>query len=120
MAVFAAIDVDGTLETAGGAVRFADISKFVEKGHGWGVLSSRSVQRSKEALSLDCEDVYVCRVDMRAEELIELKRVIMARYPDRYDNFIYVADRQIDQAEAFRAAWYFCFGRNFARFVELV
>ena len=120
MAVFAALDIDGTVETAGGGARFADIAKFVGKGNGWGVLSSRSVKRSKEALAMDCDDVYVCRVDMRAEELIELKKVIKAKYPDKYDKFVYVADRQIDQAEALRAGWYFCYGRNFTRFVELL
>lgn len=120
MAVLACFDIDGTVETAGGPVRFADIQRLIDRGNGWAVLSSRCEQRSREALVIPCEEVDVCRVDMRAEELVELMKVLKDKYPDKYDKYIYVADRQIDQAEALRAGWYFCYAKNFARFVELL
>ncbi len=98
------------------------IRKFLDKGNDWAIVSSRSEQRSREAIpsGFGCETVVVCRVDMRAEELIQLRRTVKAENPNKYDKFLYVADRQSDGDEAKLACWFFCLARNFARYVELM
>lgn len=124
MAVFIAFDVDGTLNPAGGPVYIDDIKKFLAKNpeNQWGIVSSRSVQRSREVIpeDLECEHVIVCRVDMRAEELIRLRRFVKEDKPYQFEKFVYVADRQVDGEEARRAGWIFVMAKNFTRYLSLM
>lgn len=105
-----AIDVDGTISSAGGPIEARDVRAIVEKNIMWGILSSRSRDRAMEACNqmgiapAFCE---TCRVDMRAEELMELAN----RY--KANEYIYVADREVDYKEAKRAGWRFIFAPRF-------
>ncbi len=103
--VLVAIDVDGTLASAGGPVTRDMVKRLESKGARWGILSSRSEERSREAckaLDIQPEFIKVCRVDMRAEELAQLQ----AEMP-QFGRYVYVADRDIDRKEAKRAGWRF-------------
>jgi hypothetical protein len=110
-----ALDVDGTLETAGGPVELADLAELPF----WGILSSRSIERAAETLKrrthlvLEPMFIEVCRVDMRKEELTYLK----SEYPG-YARYIYVADREVDRSEALAAGWEFCFAHKFKDLIK--
>ena len=97
-------DVDGTLDTAGGCIKLAWLKPIKD----WGILSSKSVTASKRVLKkLKPMFIEVCRVNMRAEELLFLKE----KYPG-YKRYIYIADREIDRSETIRAGWEFCFAHQ--------
>ena len=97
-------DIDGTLETAGGVIKLADIKSLKH----WGILSSRAINGSKQATGqLKPLFIEVCRVDMRAEEL----KLLKGKYPN-YGRYIYIADREVDKSEALRASWEFCFAHT--------
>ena len=103
-------DVDGTFETAGGPVKLSSLAKLTN----WGILSSRSRERAKEAtLRLEPLFIEVCRVDMRKEELLQIKN----NYPN-FGRYIYVADREIDRSEALAAGWEFYFAHNFGKLLQ--
>lgn len=103
-------DIDGTLETAGGPVKLSDLANLTN----WGILSSRSKERAKEAIpNLEPLFIEVCRVDMRKEELLHIKN----SFPN-FDRYIYVADRDIDRSEALAAGWEFYFAHNFGKLLE--
>lgn len=108
------LDVDGTLESAGGPISGDLIRQKLDRPEvRWGILSSRSVERSSEAcrsLGVAPAFVRVCRVDMRAEELNQIRE----EFPG-FDQYVYVADRSIDRAEALRAGWTFCWAHAFER-----
>ena len=110
--LLAVLDVDGTLESAGGPISGDLIREKLDRPEvRWGILSSRSVERSREAchaLGVSPVFVRVCRVDMRAEELNQIRE----EFPG-FDEYIYVADRLIDRAEAARAGWTFCWAHAF-------
>ncbi|MFH1484915.1 MAG: hypothetical protein ABIH46_02495 [Chloroflexota bacterium] len=110
-----ALDVDGTLASAGGLVDAAQIERAAKIAT-WGILSSRSIEGSMEACkALGVEPAFVenCRVDMRCEEL----KLLMERYPGA-ETYIYVADRDVDRAEALRAGWDFRFHHRFGELLE--
>lgn len=101
-----AFDVDGTILSAGGPVEAQDIKALEEKGIMWGILSSRSKERAREAcdaMGISPSFIETCRVDQRSEELGNLA----SRY--QADEYIYVADREIDRQEAKQAGWKFIF-----------
>lgn len=105
-----AIDVDGTISSAGGPVEANDIRALENKGIIWGILSSRSKDRSNEAceaIGIKPHFIEVCRIDQRAEELGELA----SRY--KAAEYIYVADREVDYKEAKLAGWRFIFASSF-------
>lgn len=103
-------DVDGTLETSGGPVKLSSLARLTS----WGILSSRSRERAKEAIpNLEPLFIEVCRVDMRTEELLRIKN----NYPN-FGRYIYVADRDIDRSEALAAGWEFCFGHNLGKLLR--
>lgn len=100
------VDVDGTLEAAGGKVRKEHLAMkdFV-------IISSRSRERSKEIcdiMGLEPLAIYTCRVVQRAEEMMRVDR----DYPLRPT--IYVGDMQSDKMEAELAGWQFFFHDEFA------
>jgi hypothetical protein len=79
------------------------------------IISSRSVQRSKEA----CDEICVtplriinCRVLSRAEEMLYVDSL----YPMR--RTIYIGDMQTDKNEALRAGWGFMFPDEFIKSCE--
>lgn len=105
-----AIDVDGSLISAGGPIETRDIELLEDKGILWGILSSRSKERAKEAcdaMGIKPKFLMVCRVDMRTEELKDLARQYQA------EEYIYVADRSIDAKEAKQAQWKFIYANKF-------
>lgn len=106
------LDIDGTISSAGGPVEAEDIKALEGKAITWGILSSRSPERAKEAceaMGVEPSFIETCRVNMRAEEMNNLAK----RYPS--DQYIYVADREADYKEAKRAGWCFIFASNFRR-----
>ncbi len=106
-------DVDGTIQTAGGSIALDRLRGLKQ---GWGILSSRSVERSREAIpGLEPLFIKVCRVGQRQEELIEIKREL-----PEYERYIYVADREIDATEALAAGWEFCFADGFSRGKDII
>jgi len=103
-------DIDGTLETAGGPVKLSSLAKLTN----WGILSSRSSERAKAAtFSLEPFFIEVCRIDMRKEELLQIKN----NYPN-FSRYIYVADRDIDRSEALSAGWEFYYAHNFDKLLQ--
>lgn len=110
-----AIDVDVTLSAAGGAVGAGTVKTLDEKGIFWGILSSRSPERSKEVtdtMAITPHFFRSCRVYQRAEELSALRE----EFPG-HDRYIYVADAPQDEEETLRARWRFC---HASRFEELL
>ena len=111
------LDVDGTLASAGGPILGYQVEKLNRPDITWGILSSRSKEGSQEAcdaLGIEPAFIEVCRVDMRAEELLLLKE----RHPA--DRYVYVADREVDRQEALKAGWEFCFAHKFEQLLEEV
>lgn len=99
------VDVDGTLMSAGGKIekKHLDGKEFV-------IISSRSVNRSKEA----CDEIGInplrimnCRVLSRAEEMIYIDSI----YPIRPTT--YLGDMESDKKEALRAGWKFMYPDEF-------
>jgi len=104
------LDIDGTISSAGGPIEAEDIKALEGKAITWGILSARSQERAKEAcdaMGITPHFIETCRVDMRAEELNDLAK----RYQS--DQYIYVADREVDHKETKRAGWRFIFAPNF-------
>lgn len=110
--ILIALDIDGTLASAGGPVTGEAIrEKLYRDNIAWGIVSSRSVERSREAcdaLGVTPAFIKVCRVEQRAEELREVAEEYLA------EKKIYVADRGIDKLEAERAGWSFSYAAEFA------
>lgn len=82
-----------------------------QKGVVWGILSSRTVERSKaavDAMNLVPHFIRNCRVYQRAEELNALR----LEFPD-YDRYLYVADTKEDRDETLRAGWEYCSPKEF-------
>ena len=105
-----ALDIDGTIFSAGGPIESSDIKSLENKDIFWGILSSRSKERAKEAcdaMGIKPKFIEVCRVSMRAEELGDLAEHYRAK------EHIYVADRDIDRQEAKKAGWRFIFASHF-------
>jgi len=105
-------DIDGTIASAGGPIEASDIKLLEAKGILWGILSSRSRRRAIEAceaIGVKPSFIGVCRVDMRSEELKDMVK----RF--QFDEYIYVADREIDRQEAKQAGWHFILASNFRR-----
>ena len=105
-------DVDGVLASAGGTVTGQQLSAL---SCAWGILSSRSQARALDALQelglvhgCPYEFIEVCRVSQRAEEL----RMIREKYPG-FTEYVYVADRERDKAEAELAGWQFVNANDF-------
>ena len=112
-----AIDVDGTLASSAGPVTKAHIKALEKQGIRWGILSSRSQERSLAAcreLGICPAFVMVCRIDHRAEELRQLKEA----YPDE-NIYIYIADTERDHQEALAAGWDFVFAQDIERFLAV-
>lgn len=104
-------DVDGTIQTAGGPIALDWLTGLKQD---WGILSSRSVERSREAIpGLEPLFIRVCRVDQRREELIDIKRELPG-----YGRYIYIADREIDATETLAAGWEFCFADGFNSLID--
>ena len=99
------VDVDGTLEGAGGVVGHDDLidKNFI-------IISSRSRKRSREIcdrLGVTPIDYISCRVMGRAEEM----RYVDSLFP-MYQT-IYVGDAVTDRSEAIRAGWRFMSPEDF-------
>ena len=104
------VDVDGTLISSGGVIEGKHLvgKEFV-------IISSRSIQRSKDA----CDQIKVnplkiinCRVLSRAEEMLYIDTL----YPMR--RTIYIGDMESDKNEAIRAGWKFMFPQDFIRLYQ--
>jgi len=111
-----ALDVDGTLSSAGGPITGEQLQRLDRPDVIWGILSSRSKQGSEDACrALGVEPAFyeVCRVDMRSEEL----KLLREQHPDA-ERYIYVADRDIDRQEALRASWEFYYAFRFDDLLE--
>lgn len=115
--ILVALDVDGSLEASHrpGPITEDDIKRLDEAGIIWGILSSRSVARSKEvtdAMGLKPHFIRVCRIYQRAEELRQLKR----DFPS-YEIYIYVADMLTDRIETWRARWKWVHAKDFRKWL---
>jgi len=100
-----AFDCDGTLASCGGIVESRHLNRLAF----WGIVSSRSIGRQREALgSLKPHFMIVCRVKQRAEEL----RALANEYSN-HDRKIYVADTENDRQEAILAGWEFMTPKEF-------
>jgi len=104
------LDIDGTILSAGGPIEAQDIKALEGKSILWGILSSRSKERAKEAcdaMGIDPSFIETCRIDQRAEELKDIASRFEA------NEYIYVADREIDRQETKRAGWRFILASGF-------
>lgn len=111
MGYLVVFDIDGTVAGAGGPVTAEQIQGLKEQGHSWGILSSRSPERSRQAtdaMGLSPGFIRSCRVYQRAEELKALRE----ECPE-YGRYIYVADAPQDREEAIKAGWAFIFAGQF-------
>jgi len=100
-------DVDGTLINSGGIVD----SQHIRKSGKFGVLSSRSRDRSLSAcneLGVAPDFIMTCRIMQRAEELQAIDRMFPLR------RTVYVADQSSDREESHRAGWQHMYPTEFA------
>jgi len=111
-----AIDVDGTLSGSSGPISTEMIKRLNEKGIFWGILCSRSRDRTKmvtDEMKIQPRFTEVCRVYQRCEEL----RVLRDEFSG-YQQYIYVADTPQDEEETLKAGWRFCYASRFEELLD--
>lgn len=99
-----AFDVDGVFRGYQGSVTSEQLSKLHRPNTSLGILCSRDIKRSVEVcweMSMYYSFIRQCEVDHRAPYLRQLANDIRRQF------YVYVADREVDKAEALRAGWDF-------------
>lgn len=112
-----AFDKDGTLEDAEGCVKINTIKKLRKEGNICGIVSGGEIEeRKKWLLERNCEVDFIYQTETdtkRAGTLDYVKKNFLG-----CEEYIYVADRKVDEEEAIKARWKFYYPQEFMNLVE--